>query len=84
MENPIPQPPSTFLIGNVRDVNPDCFIGSLQRLRKLYGPIFSLDIFQDHIIVVSNQEIVNYLCDESNFVILRNSDPVNTVMASLS
>lgn len=64
---PIPQPQETFLIGNVKDIDPEHLIESIQRLQKLYGHIFRLTILRNNIVVVSSQELINVLCDESKF-----------------
>ena len=45
MTKPIPQPQETFLIGNLNEFDPDFMLGSLQRLQKLYGDIYRLNIF---------------------------------------
>ena len=67
MSTPIPQPEGTFFLGNVNDIDPSFTLGSFQRLKNLYGDIYRLNILGRKIVVVSNQEIVNYLCDESKF-----------------
>ncbi|CAF3144371.1 unnamed protein product [Rotaria socialis] len=67
MTTPIPQPPARFLLGNVNEIDPDRFLQSLQRLEKLYGSIYKLDILGNRIVVISSQEIVNMACDESKF-----------------
>jgi cytochrome P450/NADPH-cytochrome P450 reductase len=67
MATPIPQPQETFLIGNVSEIDPDFTLGSFQRLQKLYGDIYRLTIVGRKIVVVSSQEIVNFMCDESKF-----------------
>jgi cytochrome P450/NADPH-cytochrome P450 reductase len=67
MTTPIPQPKETFLIGNATEVDPNSFLSSLQRLQKLYGDIYRLNILGTKLVVVSSQEIVNFICDESKF-----------------
>ena len=67
MSKPIPQPPETFLIGNLRELEADHTLESFIRLQKLYGEIFRLNIVGRSMILVSSQEIVNFLCDESKF-----------------
>ena len=67
MEKPIPQPPGTFLIGNANDIVGDRLLESTERLQKIYGDIFRLTILGDNIVVVSSQELVNAVCDESKF-----------------
>ncbi|CAF4343813.1 unnamed protein product, partial [Adineta steineri] len=67
MSKTIPQPQETFLIGNLKDVDSEHFLESLQRLQKLYGAIFRINILGQSIIVVSSQELVNFVCDENKF-----------------
>lgn len=67
MDTPIPQPPGSFLTGNLRDLEPDHSIESMQRLQKLYGGIFCLKMLRQRMVIISSQEIVNHLCDESKF-----------------
>jgi len=67
MTTPIPQPKETFLIGNATEVDPNFFLSSLQRLQKLYGYIYRLNILGTKLVVVSSQEIINFICDESKF-----------------
>jgi len=67
MSTPIPQPPETFLIGNIQDVDPEHFIKSMEKLQETYGDIFRLNILGEHMVVLSNQELVNFVCDESKF-----------------
>ncbi|CAF3298666.1 unnamed protein product [Rotaria sp. Silwood2] len=67
MSKLIPQPQKTYLIGNLKEINPDHFLESLQKLQKLYGDIYRLTIFNKSIVIVSSQEIVNFVCDESKF-----------------
>ena len=61
----IPQPQGTFLIGNVKEVDPDRFAESLQRLQELHGEIFRLTFFKTNVIVLSSGELINFVCDES-------------------
>ncbi|CAF1114205.1 unnamed protein product [Adineta steineri] len=67
MSTPIPQPPGTFFIGNLNEIDSTYTLGSLQRLHKLYGDIYRLTILGRNLVVVSSQEIINFLCDESKF-----------------
>ena len=67
MANPIPQPAGSFLVGNLNEIDPDHTSESLQRLQKLYGPIFRLTIFRRSVVIISSQELVNFVCDESKF-----------------
>ena len=67
MSKSIPQPQETFLIGNLKEIDPDRFVESLQRLQELYGEIYRLTFFKTNLIVVSSQELSNFVCDESKF-----------------
>jgi len=67
MTKTIPQPVESFLIGNLKEVDSDHFSESLQRLQKLYGSIYRITIFQRSLIVISNQQLVNFVCDQSKF-----------------
>lgn len=65
---PIPQPPKRLfgLLGNLPDVDPSFPARSMWRLADLYGPIFKLDL-QKSFVFVSNQKLVNEVCDETRF-----------------
>ncbi|CAF2875536.1 unnamed protein product [Rotaria sp. Silwood2] len=67
MSKSIPQPQETFLIGNLKELDPDRFSESLQRLKELYGDIYRLTIFKTNIVVVSSHEFINFVCDELKF-----------------
>ena len=63
----IPQPKGDPFIGNMRTVDGDAPIQGFMRLARIHGPIFQLDFSGNALIVVSSQELVNELCDESRF-----------------
>ncbi len=63
----IPQPKTDPFIGNLRTLDDAAPVQSLMRLAQMYGPIFKLDIGGPRLIVVSSQELVNEVCDESRF-----------------
>ena len=67
MEKQIPQPQETFLLGNLKEMESDHVVESFQRLQKLYGEIFLLKIFRKNFIVISSQQLANFVCDESKF-----------------
>jgi cytochrome P450/NADPH-cytochrome P450 reductase len=67
MSKSIPQPQETFLIGNLKELDQNQFTESLIRLQKLYGAIYRISIFQSSLIIVSSQELVNFICDDSKF-----------------
>lgn len=64
---PIPQPTPSFLLGNLRDVDPTDAPGSFDRLAEIYGEIFQLDIAGRKTIVCSSYETINDLCDATRF-----------------
>lgn len=64
----IPQPKPHLLVGNVPEMTMEATpIESLMRLAREYGPIYQVKGFNRGMIVVSSQELVNELCDESRF-----------------
>ena len=63
----IPQPKGDPFIGNLRSVDGDAPIQGFMRLARIHGPIFQLDFFGSPLVVVSSQELVNEVCDESRF-----------------
>lgn len=64
---PIPQPPTQFLLGNLKDIDPTNTAASLWRLADIYGPIFRLDLARRKVVVCSSHELVNDLCDANRF-----------------
>jgi cytochrome P450/NADPH-cytochrome P450 reductase len=65
--SPIPQPKTDPFIGNLRSVDGDAPIQGFMRLARLYGPIYQLDFFGAPVVIVSSQELVNEVCDETRF-----------------
>ena len=63
----IPQPKKAFLIGNLKEIDPEKSLESFIRLQKLYGDIYRLSMYNLHFVVVSSQEITNFVFDESKF-----------------
>lgn len=63
----IPQPPPSFLVGNMFDVSTEIPIQSLMKLARDYGPIYQLEVMGRRIVVVSSYDLVNELCDETRF-----------------
>jgi cytochrome P450/NADPH-cytochrome P450 reductase len=64
---PIPQPKGDPFIGNLRAIDGDAPMQGFMRLARIHGPIFQLEFFGRPLILVSSQEIVDELCDESRF-----------------
>ncbi len=64
----IPQPKPHLLLGNAPDATSKAtLIESLMYLAHEFGPIYRLQVPGKEMIVVSSQELVNELCDESRF-----------------
>ncbi len=63
----IPHPPEKLLIGNVLDLGPSTQVQDMMKLAQEYGEIFYLQLGGRRLVVVSSQELVNELCDESRF-----------------
>ena len=63
----IPQPKPDPLLKNLKDLDPKGPVQGLMRLARTYGPIFRLSLPDGDRLVVSSQELVNELCDESRF-----------------
>ncbi|KAK4230656.1 cytochrome P450 [Podospora fimiseda] len=64
---PIPQPPEKWLIGNLGEIDPLFAVGSLWKLADVYGPIYTLNLVKRKVIVLSNWELINEVCDEKRF-----------------
>jgi cytochrome P450 / NADPH-cytochrome P450 reductase len=67
IEVPIPQPPPSFLLGNLPDMDPNFPSRSLQRMADLYGEIYQLQFPGRRVIVISSQKLVNEVCDQERF-----------------
>ncbi|CEO96519.1 hypothetical protein PBRA_005128 [Plasmodiophora brassicae] len=64
----IPQPPESFLVGNLFDVgSADNMLAALGHLAELYGPIYRLRIINSTLVVLSGQEYVDQVCNEDTF-----------------
>ena len=63
----VPQPPLKPIIGNLGELDSKAPIQSMMRLAGIYGPILKLTLLGRDVYVVSSQELVNELCDESRF-----------------
>ncbi|KAJ4297940.1 hypothetical protein N0V90_005839 [Kalmusia sp. IMI 367209] len=64
---PIPQPPPSFLFGNIGDIDPTNLAASFWHLAEIYGEIFKLNLGPRTVVVVSSYETVNDVCDWSRF-----------------
>ncbi|MCW8193965.1 cytochrome P450 [Proteobacteria bacterium 005FR1] len=67
IDNVIPQPRPDPLLKNLRELNPAAPVQSLMRLADIHGPLFRLELPNRSMLVVSSQELVNEVCDESRF-----------------
>ncbi len=64
---PIPQAKSLPVVGNLLEVDPKGIVVTLEKLAKKYGRIYRLELPIMSSIVVSSQELVNDVCDETKF-----------------
>jgi cytochrome P450/NADPH-cytochrome P450 reductase len=63
----IPMPSKKPLVGNMLSVDKDQPLQSLMQLTRDLGPIFRMDMMGTPIVVVSGNELIDELCDESRF-----------------
>lgn len=67
-EERLPGPAGNFLFGNSFDLSLTDFIGNvakLSRLARLYGPIFRLRVFGQHLLYLNSEEIIREALTES-------------------
>lgn len=64
---PIPQPPTRPVVGNLPDIDSSQGILGLSEVVEQYGPIVRIQFFNRSIVVISSQQLVNEVCDESRF-----------------
>src|SRR5690242_9137671 len=67
MLEPIPYPPRKGPLGNLLDLNAETRIQDLMKLARQYGPIFELELPSIRLIVVSDFDLVDELCDDQRF-----------------
>src|ERR1700759_2525605 len=65
--DPIPQPPTKPVVGNMLSLDSSAPVQHLTRLTKELGPIFWLDMMGAPIVVVSGFNLVDELSDEKRF-----------------
>ncbi|MHC2409014.1 cytochrome P450 [Bradyrhizobium diazoefficiens] len=65
--DPIPQPPTKPVVGNMLSLDSAAPVQHLTRLAKELGPIFWLDMMGSPIVVVSGHDLVDELSDEKRF-----------------
>ncbi len=63
----IPQPPGTFLLGNLLSLGATTPVQDMMKLAREYGPIYQLEVRGRKLVVVSSYDLVNELCDETRF-----------------
>jgi cytochrome P450/NADPH-cytochrome P450 reductase len=63
----IPQPPMEPILGNLRLIDPRGPVQSMMQLTRKHGPIMRLEFFGRRLILLSSQELVAEICDESRF-----------------
>lgn len=64
---PIPHPPKKPIIGNMLTVDSETPLQSLMELTREHGGIFWLDMMGTPLVVVSDADLVDELCDEKRF-----------------
>ena len=64
---PIPQPEAGLLFGHLNQIDPHQPIQGFMRLAEQLGPIYQLEIMGRRLVMVSSQELVNELSDDSRF-----------------
>jgi cytochrome P450/NADPH-cytochrome P450 reductase len=65
--DPIPQPPKTFLLGNLLALGTRTPVQDMVKLAREYGPIYWLDMMGKPVVIVSGLELVDELCEETRF-----------------
>jgi cytochrome P450/NADPH-cytochrome P450 reductase len=63
----IPNPPKTFLLGNMLALGATTPVQDMVKLAREHGPIYWLDMRGRVVVVVSSYELVRELCDETRF-----------------
>ncbi|KAI1866757.1 uncharacterized protein JN550_007304 [Neoarthrinium moseri] len=64
---PLPQPSTAPFIGNLADIDMDYPTGSMLHLAKKYGAIYKLSLAGQDLVIISNWDLVNEVCDDSRF-----------------
>ena len=64
---PIPQPPSKPIVGNLFDIDRGAPLEDITRLANEYRPIFKLSVGGREAVFVSGFELVDELCDTQRF-----------------
>ena len=64
---PIPQPPSSWWLGHLNQIDKSQPIQGFMRLAKELGPIYQLNILGRRLVMVSSQALVQELSDDSRF-----------------
>ncbi|KAK0655756.1 cytochrome P450 [Cercophora newfieldiana] len=62
---PIPHPPEKLFTKNLKEMDPNFAVSSFWRLADIYGPIFSLNLIKRKVIVISDYQLINEVCDDN-------------------
>src|SRR6201991_1633984 len=65
--DPIPQPPTKPVVGNMLSLDSAAPVQNLTRLTKELGPIFWLDMMGAPLVIVSGHDLIDELSDEKRF-----------------
>ena len=63
----IPQPPETFLLGNLLSLSATSPVQDMMKLAREFGPIYRLEMRGRVVVIVSDHQYVQELSDESRF-----------------
>lgn len=67
MIKPIPQPKLYPVLKNLPELDTEAPIQSMMRLAKEYGGIYKMQLGDQTVIILSDPDLVNEVCDESRF-----------------
>ena len=70
MSQPIPQPPPSLFLGNLRDIDPQDAIGSITQLIRRYGEIVKLQVPngpKNGRLFIGSQRLVHEVADQGRF-----------------
>jgi Cytochrome P450 len=73
---PIPQPPPRPVVGNLPDIDSSKGILGLAEVAEQYGPIVRFQFFNDSLVALSSQELVNEVCDAARIVVETGGNPL--------
>ncbi|KAK3341493.1 cytochrome P450 [Lasiosphaeria hispida] len=64
---PVPHPPEKYFTGNLGEIDQTFAVSSFWRLADIYGSIFSLNLVKRKVIVISNYDLINEVCDDNKY-----------------